>query len=96
MADENESKPPTTAEDVATWMAAEFNERGELYQSDAVVGIESRFGPGFLYANEGGNAAIDRKVLAAFRRLTEDAIWDRGEFCWRKRDEGDPAGRMAE
>ena len=77
-------------------MAAEFKSRGELYQNDAAAAIPVRFGMGLLRENEGGNAAIDRKVFAAFRCLTEDAIWDRGELCWRKREAGDPSGRMAE
>jgi hypothetical protein len=95
MADENDAAPTTTAEDVADWMASEFKDRGALYQRDAADGIQIRFGSAFLYANEGGNPAIDRRVLAAFRRLSEDAIWDRWELCWRRRGPGDPAGRMA-
>jgi hypothetical protein len=73
-----------------------FTAKGRLYQDDAVSEIEKRFGAEFVYANEAGNPAISRRVLAAFRRLTEaDAVWDRGDRCWERRRPTDPPGRIS-
>jgi hypothetical protein len=85
---------PATPEDVAQWMHDEFTTTGELSQYDAAEGIESRFGSGFTHPNESGNRAIDRKVLKAFRGLTEtDAVWEPGDLCWRRRVPSDPLGK---
>lgn len=67
----------TNAQQVARWMLSEFEKAGELYQSDAVDGIEREFGPDFIYDNDLGNQAIDRTVLVAFRKLTEgNVVWN--------------------
>jgi hypothetical protein len=85
-----------SVEDVARWMQSEIERTGDLHQIDAVYEIESRFGTEFVYENERGNLAIDRKVLRAFRKLTEDTVvWMRMERCWVKRGEHDPPGRQA-
>jgi hypothetical protein len=63
-----------TAEEVARWMQSELERKGDLYKADAARGIESEFGEGFVYENQRGNLAIDRKVLRAFRKLTEDTV----------------------
>ncbi|EPL7296504.1 DUF6953 family protein [Klebsiella pneumoniae] len=45
--------------------------------------------------NANGNLSIDKKVLAKFRKLTNDTvIWDRGEKAWRKRQGYDAPGRQ--
>ncbi|HEY6443366.1 MAG TPA: hypothetical protein VIY66_08515 [Candidatus Acidoferrales bacterium] len=87
-----------TSEDIARWMAEELERRGSLCQEDAVQDIAKKFGQDFTYENENGNPAIRRDVLAAFRRLTKDAIvWERGERLWRKRTKYDDAeSRMQE
>jgi hypothetical protein len=86
-----------TPQDVAAWMLEEVNREGQLYQSEAVDEIEGRFGDEFVYENDNGNPAIARKVLAAFRKLTEETVvWDRWDFCWRLRDESDDPGRKQE
>jgi hypothetical protein len=75
-----------TAEDVALWMQSELERRGELHQIDAVLEIETRFGDEFVYETERGSLAVDRKVLRAFRKLTEDTVvWMRRDRCWIKR-----------
>jgi hypothetical protein len=92
-ADQEEATPA----DVARWMLGELKRRRELYQADAVAAIEKLFGSRFVYDNENGNPAIDRRVLRAFRKLTEETvIWDRWSFAWRLRRPGDAPGRKQE
>ena len=83
---------------VARWMLDEFERQdGYLAQEDAADTIGSKFGTAFVYDNENGNLAIDRKVLDAFRKLTaETVVWDRGERAWRRRDLNDPPGRQSD
>jgi len=84
-----------TSRDVAEWMLDQFNRSGELYQDDAVYGIESKFGREFTHENEYGNVAIDRNVLKEFRKLTgDDVVWERRERFWRKREQDDEPGRL--
>ena len=62
--------------EVAEWMFEELRREKYLYQETVVYDIEDKFGNEFVYINENGNLAIDRKVLKAFRELTEDtAVW---------------------
>ena len=88
----------TTPADVARWMLEEFERQdGYLAQTDAVYTIERKFGAAFVYNNENGSLAIDRKVLNAFRKLTaETVVWERGERAWRRRDRHDPPGRQSD
>jgi hypothetical protein len=90
-------KHSTTPEDVAQWMLDELEKTGLLYQWEAILEIQSRFGGDFTYLNESGNFAIDRRVFRAFRHLTEDeVVWRRMECCWVKRGPHDPPGRQAD
>lgn len=87
----------TTAANVAEWMVEELRRVRFLYQDVVVTQIRERFGDEFAYINENGNAAIDRAILAEFRKLTgDDVVWERGERLWRFRESYDPPGRMAE
>src|SRR5215204_6721004 len=87
----------TTPEDVARWMLDELQKAGYLYQWEAILEIQSRFGDDFTYLNESGNFAIDRRVLRAFRHLTEDdVVWRRTECCWVKRGPHDSPVRQAD
>jgi len=86
-----------TPEVIAQWMMDQLDQAGRLYQADAASSIVKRFGPEFIYENENGNPAIDRRVLRAFRRISRDTVvWDRWDFCWRKRKEGDASSRKQE
>ena len=88
----------TTPEDVAQWMIDELEKTGQLYQWEAVLELQSRFGDDFTCLNESGNFAIDRRVLRAFSNLREDTVvWRRTECCWARRGPHDPPplGRQA-
>jgi hypothetical protein len=83
-----------TPADIAGWMMEQLQTKRELYQEDAVYEIAKKFGSGFTYENDNGNLAIDKKVLDAFRELSEDGVvWERGERLWRRRDKHDETGR---
>ncbi len=81
------SQPEHTADVVARWMLEQVQNEGlGLYQEDAAWNIKNKFGPAFVYDNENGNLAIDKKVLAAFKKISgNDVVWEKGEKCWRKR-----------
>ena len=84
-----------THKQVATYMAQQLKKRKELYQEEVVYEIEYQFGSEFVYINENGNLAIDREVLKEFRKLTPNAVWERGNRLWRIRQNyDDPNSRM--
>lgn len=84
-------------EEITRWMLAQLRADGVLYQDEAAAAIEARFGEAFVYENENGNLAIERKVLAAFRELTKaTVVWEPGERSWRFREESDSPGRRAD
>ena len=74
-------------------MLRRVEKSGVLHQDDAVGGIADRFGAGTTYENASGNAAVSKEVLAAFKAISPDVVWSRGERCWRKREKGDEPGR---
>jgi hypothetical protein len=83
-----------TAQEVAAWMFEELKRKGDLYQTDAVDDIERKFGKQFTYLNENSNSAIDRKVLAEFRKLSKDSVvWEREDRYWRMRKPYDDPSR---
>lgn len=86
----------STPEEVADWMMSTVKAKGELYQEDAVSEIEARFGNIYIYENENGNPAIGRNVLSAFRRISDDVVWERAERKWRMRENSDEPGRRQE
>ena len=80
-------------EAVAEWMVEELRELGWLYQDEAVEQIRKRFGKDFVYVSESGVESIDTRVLAAFAKLTPDAVWEFSEMAWRFRTPDDLPGR---
>ena len=91
------AQPTITPTDVAGWMLGQLEAGDWLTQEYAVAEISRRFGEEFVYLNDNGNPAIDKRILRAFRKLTEDTvIWDRWEFAWRKRTTSDGPTRKQE
>ncbi|MGX5800235.1 DUF6953 family protein [Bradyrhizobium sp. Arg314] len=78
----------------AELMLAMFNEHGWLSQDDAANRLYEEADEDCIYFNANGNIAIKAEVLAAFKKLTPDAVWLRGSRLWRPRQEGDEAGRQ--
>ena len=84
-----------TPQDVARWMAAELQERGFLDQSYVVVHCRRTPGwDGFIIRNSDGGDSIRPDVLAAFRRLTPDIVYERSDQQWRQRQPWDRPGRQ--
>ena len=91
----NKSSPPDMEDEVAAHMAEQVTkDEWGLDQPAIVFQIKENFGDEFVYDNSGGNMAINRKVLAKFRKLTrDDVIWDGSLKVWRKRAKYDMPGR---
>ena len=90
-----ESAHKATTEEVAQWMLSSVLETGRLYQETGVYSIRDKFGEEFTYINENGNLAIDKNVLKAFRKISNDlVIWERGDRAWRQRADYDQPGRQ--
>lgn len=86
-----------TDRDVALFMLSELNQNEYLYQEEAVYKIEDKFGESFVYYNNNGGQSISKKVLIEFRKLTPDVVWERGEKCWRLKNNDEAiSGRMTD
>jgi len=89
------NKDEASASDVAVWMMSELDREGLIYQDTIVYDIERKFGERFTYTNAGGNQAISKDVLTAFRKISETSVvWDRLDRAWRKRECADEPGRQ--
>ena len=75
-------------------MLAEVTAKGYVEQESMVWDIARKFGKEFVYDNENGNPAIDKKVLRAFKKKSDaTVVWSSGERAWRKREKYDEPGR---
>ena len=83
-----------TPKEIAQWMVDELQRERVLHQEHVVHVIATEFGKEFVYINENGNPALDRRVLREFRRITEGTVmWVGGDYLWRFRREYDPPGK---
>ena len=83
-----------SAKEVAEWMLEYMGDSYWLYQETVVYKIKDKFGTDYVYQNQGGNLAIGRNVLKAFRNLTEGMlVWERGERAWRPKRKHDREAR---
>lgn len=83
--------------DVAKFMVDELNTDGYLYQENVVYDIQNDFGDDFVYYNANGGLSISKSVLKEFRKLTPNVVWERGEKCWRLKEDGEEiSGRMTD
>jgi len=75
-------------------MVEELKRVQYLDQQQVVWDIQTNFGDDFTYTNQNGNLAIDKRVLAEFRKLTEGTVvWEKGQRMWRMREEHDTPGK---
>jgi hypothetical protein len=81
--------------EIAEWMVAELAQRPTLYQSRVATHVR-RANPDLTYRNPNGNWALDKTILAAFRKLTpgDEIVWSRSGQYWRHRKPHDKPGRM--
>ncbi|MHB8380694.1 MAG: DUF6953 family protein [Acidimicrobiales bacterium] len=84
-----------TALEIANWMLEKVNTGENVYQEVLVFKIRDSFGDQFVYQNDNGNLAIDKRVLVAFGKVSGDAVvWERGGRLWRLRKSNDKPGRQ--
>jgi hypothetical protein len=83
-----------TSSDVAEWMLSVIQEHGELSQNNAFYEINKRFGSGFTSISNSGVPSVGSGVLTAFRKISDDIIWERSDKKWRKREFYDAPGRQ--
>ena len=93
MSENNTDKPKTSTADVAQWMLSAIEEHGELTQNNAYYQINKLFGSGFTTVTNSGSPSIKSSVLTAFKNISDDVVWERGEKKWRKRQFYDAPGR---
>jgi len=95
MPENNNDTSKATPSDIAEWMLAVIQERGELSQNNAFYEINKQFGSGFTTISNAGSPSISRGVLTAFRKISDDVvIWERADKKWRKREFYDAPGRQ--
>lgn len=83
-----------TPEDAAAWMIDELARRKFLDQEHVAYKLV-KIDKSLIYYNDNGNLAVQKSVLAAFRKaMPDDVVWSRGERHWRYRKPYDKPGRM--
>jgi hypothetical protein len=84
------------ATEVSVWMRSQLDDDGCLYQ-DGVVDLLVKGGENaLLRENNDGNLVLERKLLAEFRKLTQDdVVWVKPDKYWRFRVLEDEPGRDA-
>ena len=84
-----------TPEQAAAWMVQEWQrtakEQGRedvaLWRGDVLRHFEHHGYAGLVYINENGSRAIERKVLARFKKLTPRLVYDRFFDNWQLRSD---------
>lgn len=80
----------------ASWMLLLLQNDGCLYQDDVVDKLVKSSSEELLRENSDGNLVLDRKLLNAFRKLTEvNVVWVSTGKYWRFRVLEDESGRDA-
>ena len=83
-----------TTDDAAEWMLRQFEAKRFLYQEEAATHLLHLHDEQLAYYDGGGNVCVGKKVLAAFNRMTPDAVYERADKFWRDRLASDQAGRQ--
>jgi len=83
-----------TVEEAAAWMLAQFAAKRFLYQEEAATHLLHLHDDALAYYDGNGNVCVGKKVLAAFNKLTLDAVYERADKFWRDRLPSDQPGRQ--
>lgn len=75
-------------------MLQEFDAKRFLYQEEAASHLLHLHDAELAYYDRNGNVCVGKKVLAAFNRLTPDAVYERAAKFWRDRLPSDQPGRQ--
>jgi hypothetical protein len=80
----------------SSWMKAQLDKDGCLYQDDIVDYLVKSGADPLLRENSDGNLVLERKLLSAFKKLTpENVVWVKPDKYWRFRVPEDEPGRDA-
>lgn len=81
---------------IASWMLAELEKHGCIYQDEVVDHLVKAGADSFLRENAEGNLVVGNDVLAAFKALTPtNVVWVKPDRYWRFRVAEDEVGREA-
>lgn len=83
-----------TADEAAQWMLRQFEAKRFLYQEEAASHLLHLHDLKLAYYDTGGNVCVGKAVLAAFNKLTPDAVYERVPKFWRDRLPSDQPGRQ--
>jgi hypothetical protein len=83
-----------TPDDAAAWMLDRFDAKRFLYQEEAATHLLHLHDADLAYYDGSGNVCVGKKVLAAFNKLTLDAVYERADKFWRDRLPSDQPGRQ--
>ena len=72
----------------------QFEAKRFLYQEEAATNLLHLHDENLSYFDDNGNVCVDKKVLAAFNKLTPDAVYERAAKFLRDRLSTDQPGRQ--
>jgi hypothetical protein len=72
----------------------QFEAKRFLYQEEAATNLLHLHDENLSYFDDNGNVCVGKKVLAAFNKLTPDAVYERAAKFWRDRLSTDQPGRQ--
>jgi Family of unknown function (DUF6953) len=84
-----------TPAEAAKWMLKRAEQdRGVLYQETAAAHLLEQSDEKLAYWDASGTACLGKEVLAAFRKLTPNHVYERAGKFWRPREDHDLPGRQ--
>jgi hypothetical protein len=84
------------ANEIASWMLAQIELHGCIYQDDVVDFLTRSKADDLLRENSDGNVVLSKEVLNEFKALTElNVVWVKPDRYWRFRVAEDEPGREA-
>jgi hypothetical protein len=83
-----------TPQEAAEWMLEQFEAKRFLYQEEAASRLLHLHDEELAYYDDNGNVCVGKKVLAAFNKLTPEAVYERADKFWRDRLTTDQPGRQ--
>ena len=83
-----------TPQEAAEWMLEQYETNSLLYQEEAATHLLLLDDEELAYYDINGNLCVGKKVLAIFRRLTPEAVYERAYEYWRAGLPGDQPGRQ--
>lgn len=83
-----------TPQQAAEWMLEKYEAARFLYQEEAASHLYHLHDERLTYFDASNNLCIGKEVLAAFNKLTPDAVYERASKFWRDRLSSDQPGRQ--